>query len=54
MEVKTVNGDSYTFTGEVVQDVKKYLKSGRNFPLGWVAGQNGAVNFNHVVSIEFK
>ena len=53
--VTTVNDKEFTFTGEAVEFIERYLESGLNAPMGWVAvkGQ-GAVNFNHVVSIVFE
>ena len=52
--VKTVTGDTYTITGDVVERIKDYLKQSSSVPLGWVSSLGGAINFNHVVSIEFK
>lgn len=53
--VTTINDKSFTLTGDVVDDIEKYLESGSNVPLGWITikGQ-AAINFAHVVSIVFE
>lgn len=59
MTIKTVNGGQFNIGGDIVniiqgKMIKKNKKDHNIPPLGWIVCGNQAINFDHVVYLEFE
>lgn len=51
----TVTDREYIFEGPIAVDIKNHLmKNGTTQSIGWVSTLEYAVNFSHVVHVEFQ